>query len=118
MLQVLIGASVITGSLLLLSLLITWWATPNPHTACTPPPLDSPGKRYRCWCYEHPVVVEIVPEGATITYPPDRRARPKGLARIRRHIRPVPPGDEGAGGTGRRGGKHPAPVAGEGAPVR
>ncbi|WKK26579.1 hypothetical protein QZH56_13870 [Streptomyces olivoreticuli] len=105
---VIIGALVLTLSVLGLALLVMWWATPNPHRGLLPPPVDAPGARYRCWCHNEPTEVLVVPPDAVVVLSSGRHARPSRLATLRHRIRPAPPGHEGAGGTGK--GKPPAPV--------
>lgn len=111
-----IGIIVITLSILALALLIMWWAMPSPRRAFTPPPIDVPGMRFRCYCYEDPITVIVL---ASPEHEQQLAARARQQRRHRRHarlsprrpwrrIRPAPPGHEGSVGAGR--GRPPAPV--------
>lgn len=57
---------VVAGTILLalaglgVLLVLLWWHLPNPRRGFTPPPVGSPGHRYRCYCYSKPVTVVVL----------------------------------------------------------
>ncbi|GAA0371875.1 hypothetical protein GCM10010319_57450 [Streptomyces blastmyceticus] len=103
---VIVAAGVLMLTVGFLFALVMWWSMPPAGRAFTPPPVDAPGKKFDCYCFDRPVSVLVIdPAQVTITHRAKHARRP---ARWWRRIRPAPPGHEGAGGTGR--GRPPAPV--------
>ncbi|GAA0452445.1 hypothetical protein GCM10009544_14070 [Streptomyces stramineus] len=102
--HVLAGVLVMTLGVLGLFLLVTWWALPSPRQSVTPPPLDAPGTRFRCWCHSEPAEVLVVPRGSVVRLPSGRHAKPSRRATLRYRLRAATSAEA------REGGIRPTPV--------
>lgn len=101
---VVVGSIVLAGAALFLLLLLLWWLLPDPHRGFTPPPIGSPGKRYRCHCYEAPVTVTVLAsiedERKFAARGRRQRRHARRARRTWRRSRPASPGHDEAGGIG------------------
>jgi hypothetical protein len=111
--RVVVGSAVLAVSCLGLLLALLWWLLPNPRRGFTPPPVGSPGARYKCFCHSRPITVVVLAsiedERKFACRGRRQRRHARRARRSWRRIRPAPPGDEGAAGAG--SGRPPAPVA-------